>query len=312
MAYYSGTASSLTDLRTALLTHAVADGWTLTVDVLSKSGVYFRIQEVSGRIELLGCTDNAGSTPAPNVVAIGKIWERSGYTTRLITFPCNYEVFGFAQELYLVVNYDVSKYQWMAFGKSTVPGLVGTGAWCGATGGAVVANATSYYGNNYVSGVKVGGATADYQTNAVALFWRDDYGSNTAPRNCWVHHNLDGNGWLLGLTSTSNPIGVRYFDKINAFQPSAWNSESALLPLQAWIERPSYKSSLVADLANARNFRIDNLNGGDILTIGPDRWKVFPWYIKNVGQRDGPVDASGGGDLDHSGTLGWAIRYEGP
>ena len=310
MAYYSGTAGSLTDLRTALLAHAVADGWTLTGDVLSKSGVYFRIREVSGRIELLGCTDNAVSNPAPGVVAIGKIWGRTGFTTQLITFPCNYEVFGFTQELYLVVNYEVSKYQWMAFGKSTVPGLAGTGAWCGATAGTILAAAKTSTDLPWVLWLSVSvGGVGSYPTNCGALFWTTQAGQQAA-RNCWVHHGLDSLGWFWGGGGIGEaPIGVRYFDDINAFQPSAWNSEAALLPMQAWIRRASYKSSLVADLEHARNFRIDNLNGGDILTIGSDKWKVFPWYVKDSTYRNGTTDSTL--PCDHSGTLGWAIRYEG-
>ena len=143
MAYYSGTASSLADLRTALLTHAVADGWTLTGDVLSKAGVFFQIQVTATNITCLGCESNAVASPAPNVVSIGRIFERTGYTTREISFPCNYDVFGFAEELFLVANYDVDSYQWMAFGKSTVPGLPGQGGWCGATIGAFSVSITS-------------------------------------------------------------------------------------------------------------------------------------------------------------------------
>lgn len=301
MAYYSGTASSLADLRTALLTHAVADGWTLTGDVLSKAGVYFQIKVTAENVTCLGCESNAVANPAPSVVMIGKVFQRSGYTTRLISFPCNYEVFGFAQELYLVVNYDVDAYQWMAFGKSTVPGLPGQGGWCGATIGynSAVTTVTDLITISPTSG----GSTGFIEGASAALFYADD-ARHVPSRNCFVNHNLDGTGWAW--ESSGFPIGIRRASPLHGLLPSAWNSESVLLPLAAWLTRPSYKSSLVADLANARILRIDNVTPGDILTIGADKWKAFPWYRKNLDARNG------GSNINHTGTMGWAIRYEGP
>lgn len=382
MAYYSGTASSLDDLRTALLTHAITDGWastgdtaftgsisgtTLTVSaisvgsiqigeviagtgvtagttvtafgtgtggtgtytvsvsqtvastamtqpgrVLSKAGVFFRIGITATNVTCVGCESNVVANPAPNVVSIGTLWARTGYPTRLISFPCNYEVFGFAQELYLVANYDVDTYQWLAIGKSTVPGLPGQGGWCGASAGEFIVNS---WGSDAISMSVTGGGSALISYNGrmivPALFWNGGSaglsGAETsACRNSWVNHGLDSHGWTWNGSSTSIPVGPRTFARLNAMQPSAWNSEASLLAIRALKERPSFKSSLIADLANARHIRIDNLSPGDILTLGSDKWKVFPWYRKDISARDG------GSAINHSGTFGWAIRYQGP
>lgn len=302
MAYYSGTAASLTALRTALLTHAQADGWVLTGDVLSKAGVFFQIQETATNITCLGCESNAVLNPAPNVVSIGRIFERTSYTTREITFPCNYEVFGFAQELYLVVNYDTDAYQWMAFGKTTVPGILGQGGWCGATIG-VFAVSTIIVAPVNIQ-LYAGGTSGQHESSA-ALFWSTAY-NFSAGRSCWVNHGLDTHGWTYNGASNSDPIGIRHNSPLLSMQPSVWNSESVLLPLRCFKARPSYKSSLIADLANARHFRVDNVSPGDLLIIGADKWKVFPWYRKDSAARNG------GADINHTGTFGWAIRYEGP
>lgn len=312
MAYYSGTASTLADLRTALLTHAQSDGWTLTGDVLSKAGVYFQITVDAENIKCLGCESNAIANPAPGVVMIGTIWKQTGKTTRLISFPCNYHVFGFAQELYLVVNYDVERYQWMAFGKTSVPGIPGQGGWCGATTGSYIAWSSSYYLNDYVSQISPSEGGSSYGCNCPGMFWATYSGNYSSYRNCWVNSGLDSHGWTWNGTTTDTPIGIRHISTLLTTQPSVWNSEAVLLPLRAYKQRPSYKASLVADLDNARILRIDNLTPGDILTIGSDKWKIFPWYIKNSTYRNGPVDQVLGSNLDHSGTLGWAIRYEGP
>lgn len=309
MAYYSGTAASLTALRTALLTHAQADGWTLTGNVLSKAGVYFEITETATNIKCLGCESNAVANPAPETVNIGLIYYHPTPGERKISFPCTYEVFGFAQELYLIVNYDVAAYQWMAFGKSTVQGLPGQGGWCGASAG-------STYANGFISGLPTvqritpsSGGSSSASSLSSALFYLS-VGTYQAARNCWVNHGLDGHGWMWGGAKNYSPIGIRSVVPLISTQPNAWNSESALLPIRAWKERPYYKSSMVADLVNARHVRIDNFTPGDILTIGSDKWKVFPWYIKNLTYRDGTGDAPL--TYDHTGTFGWAIRYQGP
>jgi hypothetical protein len=311
MAYYSGTASSLTALKNALLTHAQADGWTLTVDVLSKAGVYFQIGLTSTSITCLGCESNAVANPAPDIVSIGRLFQRSGYPTKEISFPCNYEVFGFAQELYLVVNYDVDRYQWMAFGKSKVPGLVNSGGWCGASVGKYTSTGGGTDTTYVLMGQEFGGDS--YGEICPALFWATDFGHYNS-RNFWVNHGLDSDGWTWYGSASSNPIGIRHAIPLLGLQPSSWNSETALLPLRAYKQRSSYKSSLVVDLEFARLVRMDNLSPGDILTIGPDKWKVFPWYKKNTAARNasGVSLSSGYTYVDHTGTFGWAIRYEGP
>lgn len=302
MAYYSGTASSLADLRTALLTHAQTDGWVLTGDVLSKAGVYFRIQVTATNITCLGCESNAVANPAPGVVSIGRIFERSGYPTREITFPCNYEVFGFAQELYQVVNYDVDSYQWIAFGKSSAQGLLGQGGWCGATLGV--------FGMHFsmqapIDIYQTGGGGSGLTTSA--LFWAS-IASDAPGRNCWVNHGIDTHGWTYYGDISDVTIGIRHSSPLLSMQPSVWNSEATLMPLRCYKPRPAFKASLIADLQFARHLRIDNLTPGDILMLGVDKWKVFPWYRKDTSARNG----GGVFGLNHTGTFGWAIRYEGP
>ena len=306
MAYYTGTATDLADLHTKLLGHAVADGWAWAVgDVISKAGVYFQIQAGVNHITCLGCESNAVANPAPNVVSIGRIFERSGYPTREITFPCNYEVFGFAQELYLVVNYDVDSYQWMAFGKSTVPGLPGQGGWCGATYGVFALSSSNTAPINITP--TGGGQSGTDGTTCAALAWSTIQSVYSTARNFWVNHGLDSHGWTWNGLNADSPIGIRHASTMIGLQPSVWNSEASLLPLRCLKQRPSYKSSLIVDLANARHIRIDNLSPGDILTLGSDRWKVFPWYRKDIVNRNGSA-----GSINHTGTFGWAIRYEGP
>lgn len=379
MAYYSGTASSLTDLRTALLTHAVADGWASTGDtsftgsissniltvsaittgsvvigevltgagitagttvtgfqagatggvgdyvvsvsqtvastamtqpgrVLSKAGVFFRIGVGATNISCLGGESNVMANPAPGVVMIGRIYLNGSYPIREMTFPCNYEIFGFAQELYLVANYDVDAFQWMAIGKTTVPGIPGQGGWCGATIGGAIPNGV-YNGIYEPISYLHGPMSSLYVNNAsqttAQLFGGSGPGASSysTHKNSWVNHGLDSHGWGYGA---DYPPGTLPLLELQWQQPSVWNSEATLLPMRSYKQRPSFKISLLTDMAFSRRIRLDNLTPGDVLILGSDKWKVFPWYRKDSAARNGS------GAANHSGTFGWAIRYEGP
>lgn len=318
MAYYSGVANSYADLKSALFTHAQSDGWArggTNDDVLSKGGVYFRVITTAASLAVLGVRNNSLNTPAPGVVQLGRL-----AVDREVSFPVAYHIFGFDQELYLVVNYDVEYYQWMAFGKSSVPGLLGSGAWCGATYGYKTGNGGGG-GNTPISISATGGGASGWNSGAdgatcAALFWHTraaPENEKEAVLNCWVDHGLYASPWWLSNGASAAAVGVRYLSELIQAQPSTWNSESVLLPLRCHVELGEFKSAMVADLEHARHIRIDHYQPRDIITLGSDRWMVLPWYRRNTLARNG----SAPGNLptavnDHTGTFGWAIRYEGP
>lgn len=293
MAYYSGSAGDMAAVRAALVSACTAEGWSWDAgtEVLSKSSIYARIRVVSGYLELLGRT-SAGSGDAPSVVRIGQL----GVTP--VTWPAAYEVFVFDTEVYLVINYSIDYYQWCAFGGSNVEGLPGTGMWLGATLEA-----------NNATGISITNSTGDNSNNTVtpALFWATNIQLESRNRNCYVNSGFDSEGWNLTLAGGVNQVGVSQLVPLIGLLPNSWNSEAVLLPIRCYKRRPSSKISLVADLEHARYTRVDNYLPGQVIIIGADRWKVFPWYLKNIVGRDG-----GNGGISHTGTFGWAIRYEGP
>lgn len=306
---------TVTPSQTVASTTIITDG-----GVLSKNGVFFRLglgymANVDTGITCIGCESNTAANPAPNPVSMGRLWARSGYPTHEMTFPANYEVFGFDNEFYVVVNYDVSRYQFMAFGKSTVPGLPGQGGWCAASIGewrSLTGDSTS----PVVMSAVLGGDTSTYYNRrciAPAMLWTRESNNvceSAETRNYWVNHGLDGHGWKWGASDTVSPKGVLTFSNLIKLLPSEFSTDTVLLPMRAYKERPSFKASLVLDLEHARHTRVDNLAPGEIITIGVDRWKVFPYYVKSLVDRD--VSGTGSSSYDHTGTFGWAIRYEGP
>lgn len=298
MAYYTGTANNMGAVRQALIDACVLEGWSWdgSNEVLSKSTMFVQLRVESGFLRLLGRTSATGGD-APHRQQIGPF---TGYAASIpaFTYPLTYEIFVFAGEVYCVINYSVDLYQWCAFGLSTVNSLPGTGAWVGASGWG---DSSSYY-----SGLKIysDGDSESLSYVCPALFWRNGGSSPGAQTESLVHSNLDGGGWWWGETYTTGPVGILATVPLIRIMPNAWNSEAVLLPIRAYKRRPAGKISLTADLEHARYTRVDNYEPGDVVTIGTERWKVFPWFRKN--------SAFPTGGYGHSGCLGWAIRYEGP
>lgn len=297
MAYVNGSASSLEGLQQSLFDACTANGWALSGSVLHKGNAYVQILVQSGFLTIQGGIgidgSNALTGPGPFFSRIGALGGQA------LTWPLAYEVFigTVPEEVYLVVNYNVDFFQYLAFGLSSVSGIPGTGAWYSAS-----VTQTS----QYVSIFPYGGAQPGYNQSAPpALFHLTNSDSAGVLQNSFIHHGFDSATWSGSLYSNSA-------NAINAAQPhmqrlpNAWNSEGVLLPIQVHVWRPESKVSLVADFAHSRYTRVDNYNPGQIITLGPDRWKVFPWYRKNLTARDG------GSGITHSGSMGWAVRYDGP
>jgi len=297
MAYYSGSAVDMAAVRAALVSACTGEGWSWNggTDMLSKDGVFVRLQVVSGFLELLGRTSSDGGN-ATNVVRMGTL----GNTP--VTFPLVYDVFVFETEVYMVINYSVDYYQFCGFGKSAVLGLPGTGNWVMASLAHTAPDSV------YITPVAGGSRTSSRSYVSPAPMWgtaETDLITSQANRNYFIHSDLDGQGWWSAQTFAGAPVGVAAAAPLVGILPNSWNSEAVLLPIRGWKVRLSNKISLTAELLNARWTRNDNYEPGQIIDIGQDRWKIFPCYRKNLASRDG------GAGVDHSGTLAWAIRYEG-
>jgi hypothetical protein len=298
--YYKGSVNGLAALRDAIFAACTAEGWTLTGDILSKDTMFIQIKVASPYLTFQGGTgiaDGALSGATQTNVSIAEtLFPNAGsYGMPSITWPANYEVFIFGQEVYVVLNYNVDLYQWAAWGKSTVSGLSGTGMWFGATRRSTKSSNWAGWSMEPNYGGSIYGAPA--------LFWSGSTWYAGTGFESYVHSGVDEGSWYpLDSRDTSAP-GIAPIDPLIRMLPNAWNSEAVLLPIRAYQWRASRKISLIADLEHARHVRMDNLEPGEIVTLGSEKWKVFPWYRKDA------VNRNGGSDIKHSGTFGWAIRY---
>ncbi len=313
MAYVSGTATDLTSLRLAIISACTANGWALDGVVLYKDTNYLTLTVTGNYLDLLGGTgvsSGALTGDAPSASRIGSVSSGTSYLYPL-AWPLSYEVFinTAPDEVVVVLNYSTDRYQWLAWGKSTVP-LPGTGMWFGGTmeGGRTQVPAGITYGIHIdvpaTLSEQFGARSSSSQFWGLcpALFHATilQFGN----RGEHIHHNLTGGGWS---GNDADVVASRYRFPLDRLVPSAWNSETVLLPIQPYSGAyGSNKVAMVADMAHIRACRIDNNTPGDIVTLGSDRWKIYPWYSKNRGA------PTGGMGLTHSGCIGFAVRYDGP
>lgn len=303
MAYYTGSANDMEALRQALFSACTQNGYALRGNVLVKGDVIVDVQVASGYLRLTGGTgvaaNNSLTGACPAYAQLGP------NATFALQWPVRYEILVHANpdEVYLIANYSVDKYQYCAFGKSSIVGLPGTGCWYAASLNQT--NSTSF--QFYETGSTV------YYCTAPGLFWRTLSGTyGAAYSESFVHTGLDGTEWATGASDgLSKASAADATVPLLSRQPNAWNSEAVLLPIQPMVYRPQNKLSVVADLGHARYVRNDNHDPAQIVTIGQDRWRIYPFFRKNSASRS-RCDTTSNPLNAHTGTYAIAIRYDGP
>lgn len=317
MAYYTGQCSSYQHLADILVEKCQAHGWAWQDGILSKDDLFIQIFVVEQRIDnyhvrgqgitLIGGTGKQANrlvNPVENPVRLGRTVAGRKLPT-IDYFPAHYHLFIFAHEVYLLMKFEIDKFYYLAFGKSNLlQSTQGNGLWLCATSHHY---AYSLDSNSIAEVVYIknngGGASGSYGATAIAPFWnRQDFNANWS--NSVICHGMDNILWSSGKSRawcTFEPL----IDRL----PTNHFADSLLLPYNIYLERPENKLSLIAQLENARCVRIDNYEPEQIVTLGHEKWMIFPFYRKSLQHRSG-----GSGDSSysqHTGTFGWAIRYEG-
>lgn len=319
MPFYSGTANSYADLRGALFAACVANGWAQADgETITKSSAVVRAVISTSSTDALGAGlvfQGATGLSGSNLVNPSRVRPRFGSPHRTVnteTWPMIYSIHIFTDpdEVFLVAQFNVDTFYWAAFGVSSVPNLAGTGLWLSAV------SRTGTGPNTGAGGILItqtgGGGqqalVAGYSSGAA--FWNTDPAATASYGNDTVHTRLETDGWAGSVGTTvvraGNVCAIHAVAPLMARQPNQWNGETVLLPIQVYESRAESKCSLVVDVRNARYVRIDNHEPGDLITLGDDRWRVYPFYRRDL------IARNGGNAVNHTGTFGWAIRYDGP
>lgn len=313
MAYYGGIATDYNDLLNAIVNACVDQGWAWSDNILNKDTAFVRVTynstgvHVNGRgIQFQGGMGRSSGNlenPSTAVMRIGSFNLSASIFDP--SFPLQYHIFIFENpnEVYIVIKYDIDRFQFACFGLSTI---AGNGLWLSATLGLRQGN--SNFGI-YISENTGGNTISTGYVSSSGPFWQN-YTSNFSDAYALmtqtINTTIDSLGWShLASLQGNTPANISLFPLFGRL-PSNWSAETILLPIQPLIQRESFKSSILADLRNARYLRIDHLEPEQILEIGGDKWMVFPFHRKNISQRNG------GSNIDHTGTFAWAIRYDGP
>ncbi|MHB1273611.1 MAG: hypothetical protein ACYCZD_12755 [Rhodanobacter sp.] len=290
MAYVTGTANSLADLLTAIQSACTANGWTLAGSVLYKGTCYCEITNTGTLIKAQSGSGIDGSN-----ALTGRSTNSAAYmggplyfaTQVNFAWPIVYDIFvgTSPDEVYAHVTFAANCHEQIGWGLSAMSGLAGSGNWYG--GGNATRGSYGYaadYNGTSVEAIINGSG----QANAILL------ADNNV--SCGIDHALDGPSWDAGY-------GCRDGMSLFARQPSQWNGESILLPVRCYASRPSGFISPVLECAHLRFLNLTNLDDGQIITLGADRWMVFP-----LARRGGVAGSPGTG----SQGAGHAFRYDGP
>lgn len=286
MAYSTGTASSASNLISAIAGFASGLGW-------STSGSAPSIEISKGGVVA------AFSSPSSGDVQIA--WNGSpsfsGTAHAFVgSWPADYYLFGNVSpdpdQIICIINYDAIDYRYVGFGLISKFGSWTGGEWFGASSktldpnqnlSMVTGNLTGRLGGTGAFGIE--GAAVGPQTGA------------------YLQSAIDGAGWISSEFFESPYFQMsRVNHRLFQAQPNAWNQQAVLLPWLLAQSRPDGLFSLIGELSNVRFLRIDNLNPGDVITLGSDDWQCFPILRKDSIVRNGS-------DVNYgSGTFGWAFK----
>lgn len=309
MAYQTGSVSDFPNLVATLKTFASNNGWSVSTDIVYKGNVFARVaaEHPSGGDACISVQGGTGQSGGALTGAHGRknmMRTHTGLGDIVNSFPITYHLFSHTSpdQITLFVNYNSIWWQWLTFGEIEKYGSY--------TGGQFYASMQDYSVSIYDKDVKI---TAEEAGNydapaACALFWggKEEWGSLTVNDGGYMHLELDGYTWWLSSRETGYDgyrINTPSFMSPLLERCNSTSTEmTALLPYYVWALRPSSKVSLLGSVKHFRLLRIDNYQAGDIITIGSDRYKVFPWLRKTI-------DTIA---IESSGVWGVAIEYDGP
>jgi hypothetical protein len=331
MAYYTGVATNYADLLNALTSNCQSNGWTWADGILSKGALYVSAVEATATTGFLAGIRIQGGTGKSGSSLTGAAWIRpkmaAPYTAITVAWPVEYHlhIFTAPDEVYMIVKYNVDRYMWLSFGQSNVPGLTGTGLWTSAVSAnrhvsSSYGSGGTYFNNNHYS-TYIGDASQANHVTSAGFFMVGQHSpqvaiSQSAQQDSYsntLHTGFDtvAGGWTYypywDYDTGFNDFGATA-GQLATRSLSLWSQEATMIPFSVYENRGSSKVALVMQPKNSRFLNITNYEPGQIITLGADKWKVYPFAKKNASG----MTSEGQYYAADSGRHGWAIRYDGP
>ncbi len=304
MAYYSGQVASYQELLDVLIPACVSEGWIWSDGILNKGQAYLRIFNQTGNypgVVAQGGTGKLGGAlvnPSPAMPRLGRPTYLGQGNNSNVTWPAQYyiHIFEDPSEVYLVLHHSVDAFWKLAFG---VNKNLASELWVSGTAGMQGPTQSSGAQGSFAPNITGSGHNA---LSTGIPFWQTDSFGDIYVENILFRDN----SWLLsGNNFHATKALAPFFQRL----PNIWNQETIFIPIRAFESVASSKVTLRLELNYARYLRIDNYEPNQIVSLGNEKWKIYPGVRKNITSRDGGNVSIG---YDHSGTFGIAIKYDGP
>lgn len=311
MAYYTGTVNSFADLKAVIEGAAIDTGWALVSGILSKYGHFIQLATGTNGgypfLSIKAATSQSGGALSGQVATGAKMYSSKNM---VLAWPGEYFIHAFDREFYCFLKSNVDLYQTLTFGVSDMPGIGGTGGWYGSMAG-IGRNQNSSQNRDHLFGLQTG-----YEEIMASRIIYNDLGSLGSPfwasritgedRISEINIGLEINGWVF-----SGNRGISAVAGLLTAAPSLLNNGHILLPVKNIVTRSAGGVTTVLQHKHLRWMRNDLIENEEIIEYGADRWKCYPVLRKNLETRNG-YTSSGGVGFTHSGTFGYAVRYDGP
>lgn len=307
MAFQTGIVNSAADLAAAIRNFAVANGWTLTGNVVSKLGAYIEITSPStSEVRFRGAKD--GNFAGADLCQFSP---RIFFTS----WPTNmtYQMFGFEEPdtIWCTIQPSQTTFNHCGFGSIAKYGDWEGGAWFHAQYNQLTGDGAC------CSSIDGAASTSGYGAPAeCGLFWSQNNvnswsGAFTPNAASNLLCDLRGNAWEppnnVVAVGVHCPTVIGPTHKNN---PNVFNGQTLLTPFQLFLLNTDGNYMAIGHVEHVRFVKLTNYNAGDIIELGADKWKLFPWHKKDSDLPDGKFPTYSNPTYS-TGLLGVAVRYDG-
>ena len=336
MPYQTGSVASFGALKTEILSFLSANGWTQENDIIKRNGVFAKLSTGSTPTDgdaFIRLEGGKGSDGAGNIVSKhdgpGPFGNNSGQMTasfglgaaNAMVFPITY-FFHLADtpvdEFWCFIQFNGDRCQHMGFGNinKSAP-FTGGSFFSSMTVEVNASNENLYNWSSFNLLSNEGNGNNQNVGSRNTLEMIPFHGARGINQKIFagsvVHAEVGGGEWFSSHKvqgSAPYPLsknmiaGHRETGAMQKVSESSVNGMPNLIPFNLRVRGYDDNIQTIGRLENIRFSQIGLMNFGQVESDGTDAWKFYPLFKKDAG------DADGG--LNHTGTMGLAVRYDGP
>ncbi len=312
MPYETSTTTGYADLRSRINTFLTSNGWTLSGNILYKGDVFAELTDDTEFLKLQGGQGQSGGTLTDPCSASSRL--RTDCWGADVVFSCTYHFFVHTSpDVFLcVINHNTLNVQWLTFGDLNKYGTWAGGQYYGSSySGSGLQNQMRFYNWRCYFYNTSGGISYNV---APAYFWACS-GAAAGSGNMQLVCDIEGStgDWIGNHSSLSsqNFDGSYYARDLVTRSPNTFNSQATLIPVNIRCSRASDFSSIIGETGHTRYINIKHYGIADIVTLGAEKWMVFP-HQKKSDHAMTTHTSTITGTTGETGYLGFAVRYDGP